>query len=67
MLSLDLYLKLEKRRKESRENPSSTHHNPENPDGLFDFDKVTDAYDHLLANKNVGKILIVGIDKYMLK
>ena len=31
-------------------------------DSKFNFDKVTDAYDHLLANKNVGKILIVGID-----
>ena len=37
MLSLDLYLKLEKRRKESRE-----HANPEiSPDGRFDFENVT--------------------------
>ena len=33
VLSLDLYLKLEKRRKESRENQRE-----DAPDGLFDFD-----------------------------
>lgn len=35
VLSLDLYLKLEKRRKQSRDV------NPSNPDGRFDFDQVT--------------------------
>ena len=39
VLSLDLYLKLEKRRKESRENPTST---TTGPDGEFDFERVTD-------------------------
>jgi hypothetical protein len=38
VLSLDLYLKLEKRRKESRENADLT----ETPDGRFDFENVTD-------------------------
>jgi hypothetical protein len=38
VLSLDLYLKLEKRRKESRENADLT----ETPDGRFDFEKVND-------------------------
>jgi hypothetical protein len=37
VLSLDLYLKLEKRRKESRELASS-----QSPDGRFDFEKVND-------------------------
>jgi len=34
VLSLDLYLRLEKRRKESRENADPT----EQPDGRFDFE-----------------------------
>ena len=38
VLSLDLYLKLEKRRKESRENPVPG----QQPDGRFDFDNVND-------------------------
>jgi hypothetical protein len=37
VLSLDLYLKLEKRRKESRESRLI----PGNPDGLFDFENAT--------------------------
>jgi hypothetical protein len=37
VLSLDLYLKLEKRRKESRE-----HATQQSPDGRFDFEKVND-------------------------
>lgn len=37
VLSLDLYLKLEKRRKESRELASQ-----QSPDGRFDFEKVND-------------------------
>lgn len=37
MLSLDLYLKLEKRRKESREHADPT----VSPDGRFDFENVT--------------------------
>lgn len=40
VLSLDLYLKLEKRRKESRENPMNAMRG--NPDGGFDFDNVTE-------------------------
>jgi len=40
VLSLDLYLKLEKRRKESRENPSRMMQ--DRPDGLFDFERVTE-------------------------
>lgn len=39
VLSLDLYLKLEKRRKESRENPALIAAGG-SPDGGFDFDKV---------------------------
>ena len=35
VLSLDLYLKLEKRRKESRDAK-----NPQMPNGLFDFENV---------------------------
>lgn len=42
MLSLDLYLKLEKRRKESRNNPNPALQAEGDPDGGFDFDKVTD-------------------------
>ena len=37
VLNLDLYLKLEKRRKESRDSK-----NPQAPNGLFDFENVTD-------------------------
>lgn len=37
VLSLDLYLKLEKRRKESREQA-----NAQSPDGRFDFERVND-------------------------
>ena len=37
MLSLDLYLKLEKRRKESREAKD-----PAMPNGLFDFENVNE-------------------------
>lgn len=40
VLSLDLYLKLEKRRKESRENPSRM--TQDKPDGLFDFERVNE-------------------------
>lgn len=44
ILSLDLYLNLEKRRKESRENPAafSTEEKELGPNGLFDFENVTD-------------------------
>jgi hypothetical protein len=38
VLSLDLYLKLEKRRKESRDNPNAL--KPGSPDGGFDFDRI---------------------------
>jgi len=31
-------------------------------DSKFNFDKIKDAYDRLLANKNIGKILVVGIN-----
>lgn len=39
VLSLDLYLKLEKRRKESREPKNQK--DGSNPDGRFEFDPVT--------------------------
>ena len=39
VLSLDLYLRLEKRRKDSREQPKD----PSQPHGLFDFENVHDA------------------------
>lgn len=44
ILSLDLYLNLEKRRKESRENPNAFSQNGREvgPNGLFDFENVTD-------------------------
>mgnify|MGYP006893248556 CR=1 FL=1 len=42
VLSLDLYLKLEKRRKESRENPNRFAPDSKSPDGLFDFEKVNE-------------------------
>lgn len=48
VLSLDLYLKLEKRRKESRENPKEG----QPPDGTFDFDNV-----------NEEELLSMGVDK----
>lgn len=37
VLALDLYLRIEKRRKDSKEQADET-----KPDGLFDFDDVTD-------------------------
>ena len=40
MLALDLYLRIEKRRKDSKEQADETR-----PDGLFDFDDVTDRCD----------------------
>ena len=40
VLPLDLYLKIEKRRKESRD-PKNLKEG-DNPDGLFDFEHVTD-------------------------
>ena len=44
ILSLDLYLNLEKRRKESRENPNAFAQTGRElgPNGLFDFENVTD-------------------------
>ena len=50
VLSLDLYLKLEKRRKESRESQNITQ--LKGPDGAFDFDKVED---HDLQQDGVNK------------